>query len=467
MARVAVAGEDVLPTGPRRALATAVYELYERAGAPSLRDIAKLIEKDNRLPGALSHEAVRAALTGAGSIPRWQNLEALVRVLSVRDVRQSNVDETVVRIHALWTNANDPKLSAATPPDDGGADSPPTTLQQVLQSHGPAALADLLSVTSLFRGISESDIGPVLAQLDESDADLVAYVAGCEISYALDEAIPTGKWDRSVSLVVAAATYRPSTELVRLLADRENPPEGELIALCLACLAAKFMTSSAEDAIRLILALDKAGADYDKPGLLTFCGGMMLPRRLEVLLTHLSAFGLSYEVALVCRGVSLRDLPNMCEILSRLWEEDKGVWPCHSIVASYVTRRSIENVLQLLASSEEQSNHRLMQAVSREIAGSNPDRVLEYLVALKKAARPLSLDRVLAATATQSAPTVAEILMGLAKQQLHDEQTALLTYAREKRRGGLSTIRTYLEFTDADSALKEQVRAAIEAATAA
>jgi hypothetical protein len=466
MARVAVAGEDVLPIGSRRDLATALYELYERAGAPSLRDIARLIEKDNRLPGALSHEAVRAALTGAGSVPRWQNLEALVRVLSARDVHQGNVDETVVRIHALWTAAIGPKRTAA-PPGEGGADSPPTTLQRLIEIHGRTAIADLLVVTSSFHGISESDIGPVVAQLDESDADLVAYVAGCEISYALDEAIPTGKWDRSVSLVVAAATYRPAAELVRLMADREDPPEGELLALCLACLTAKFMTASAEDTVRLILALDKAGVDYDKPGLLTFCGGMMRPQRLEVLLTHLSAFGLSFEVALVCSGVSLRDLPDIYGILSRLWETDEGVWPCHSIVSSYVGRRSVENVLQFLASGEEQANRRVIQAVSREIAGLEPNRVLEYLAALRNAARPASLDRVLAATSTQSAPTVTEILIGLAKQRVHDEQAALLAYARENRREGLVTIRMYVDFTDADSAAKEQVRTAIEAATAA
>jgi len=70
--------EGPLPPGARRDLVLAVHELYGLAGKPSTRTISARIRDRNDLPGTLSHESVSAVLRGAGSLPRWANLESLV-----------------------------------------------------------------------------------------------------------------------------------------------------------------------------------------------------------------------------------------------------------------------------------------------------------------------------------------------------------------------------------------------------
>lgn len=98
--------EQRLPPGPRRDLAAALHDLYELAGKPAARTISGWIRGQDDLPGTLSHEGVSSMLRGTG-VPRWANLESLVRVLvSRRRVGVSDVDAAVIRIHTLWRIAD-------------------------------------------------------------------------------------------------------------------------------------------------------------------------------------------------------------------------------------------------------------------------------------------------------------------------------------------------------------------------
>src|SRR6476469_5921903 len=100
--------EGRLPLGPHRDLVTELHDLYGSAGKPPCRQISILIRQRDDLPGTLSHEGVSAALRGAGGVPRWRNLESLVRVLAALSITELDVDTVVVRIHRLWRAADDP-----------------------------------------------------------------------------------------------------------------------------------------------------------------------------------------------------------------------------------------------------------------------------------------------------------------------------------------------------------------------
>jgi hypothetical protein len=120
--------EQQLPPGSRRDLTTALHDLYELAGKPAARAISAWIRAQDDLPGTLSHEGVSAVLRGA-NVPRWANLESLVRVLvkQQRVGEAADVDTVVMRIHALWriADGSPPLLReiSPTPPAIQEADS--------------------------------------------------------------------------------------------------------------------------------------------------------------------------------------------------------------------------------------------------------------------------------------------------------------------------------------------------------
>jgi hypothetical protein len=108
MVGIRMPSEQELPPGPRRDLAVALFDLYELAGKPPVRVISTWIQEDDGddLPGTLSHEGVSSALRVA-AMPRWLNLESLVRVLvKKRRVGLSDADATVAHILTLWRIAD-------------------------------------------------------------------------------------------------------------------------------------------------------------------------------------------------------------------------------------------------------------------------------------------------------------------------------------------------------------------------
>jgi hypothetical protein len=125
--------EQRLPPGPRRTLVIALHDLYELAGKPAARHISALIRDRDDLPGTLSHEGVSAVLRGAGGVPRWQNLESLVRVLAEHQrVGEADVEAMIHRIHALWRVADGSSLSRK----DGPAVAPvPQNERHLPESH--------------------------------------------------------------------------------------------------------------------------------------------------------------------------------------------------------------------------------------------------------------------------------------------------------------------------------------------
>jgi hypothetical protein len=151
--------EQSLPPGPRRDLAAALHDLYELAGKPAARTISGWIRDHDGLPGTLSHEGVSTVLRGTG-VPRWANLESLVRVLVMRQcVGASDVDVAVMRIHTLWRVA-----------DGGAAPAPSPVPAPALQAPEQEAIArwdhprlgivefrDRQTVIEIFKGVGGFD----------------------------------------------------------------------------------------------------------------------------------------------------------------------------------------------------------------------------------------------------------------------------------------------------------------------
>ncbi len=112
MTGIRMPDEQRLPAGPKRELVSALHDLYELAGKPAARTISTCIRERDDLPGTLSHEGVSSVLRGA-AVPRWNNLESLVRILvERRRVGESDVEAIVIEIHGLWRIADgDPSIS--------------------------------------------------------------------------------------------------------------------------------------------------------------------------------------------------------------------------------------------------------------------------------------------------------------------------------------------------------------------
>lgn len=157
--------EEQLPPGPRRELTAAVHLLYLAAGKPSLRRISKWIQDQDDLRGTFTHEGVAAVLKGK-VVPRWDNLDSLVRVLvDQRRVGQSDLDEVLKQIHALWTNVDN-----APAPDSAPAliELPSQVAPQTETQVPPADNTESAASPS-----SEEDV-PAAATLEEIRAEIIA-----------------------------------------------------------------------------------------------------------------------------------------------------------------------------------------------------------------------------------------------------------------------------------------------------
>jgi hypothetical protein len=111
-----------VPPGPRRMLVEALHALYRGAGKPSMRRIAKAAT-DGPFRDTVSHETVSAVLNGKGGLPRWEKVDAVVRVLAGWNVPPADPDDEARRIQQLWHAAQDELPAAGTadpaaPPGD-------------------------------------------------------------------------------------------------------------------------------------------------------------------------------------------------------------------------------------------------------------------------------------------------------------------------------------------------------------
>ena len=92
-----------VPPGPLRELKDLVYELYLRAGAPSLDAIAAEVADDDRLPGAPARDTIRRVI-GSPDMPANQHDATSVALVLARLARWDEAD-AAGRIREFWVSA--------------------------------------------------------------------------------------------------------------------------------------------------------------------------------------------------------------------------------------------------------------------------------------------------------------------------------------------------------------------------
>lgn len=103
--RITMPTEEQLPPGPLRELISGLHRLYMDAGAPSSRQVSAAIGEDPGARGRPSHETVSAILRRPGQVPRWENVQSIVRTLASWSHRRPDIDAEVSRFHQLWQAA--------------------------------------------------------------------------------------------------------------------------------------------------------------------------------------------------------------------------------------------------------------------------------------------------------------------------------------------------------------------------
>lgn len=102
---------------PQVDLVTELLLLYRAAGRPSYRRISAEIRDRPGMPDTVSHETVKALLSGA-FIPRWSKVECVVRQLAAMAVHRPDPEAEVQRFLRLWdAEANGPNGNAPAHPD--------------------------------------------------------------------------------------------------------------------------------------------------------------------------------------------------------------------------------------------------------------------------------------------------------------------------------------------------------------
>lgn len=112
MSGISLPGLDRLPPGPHRELVEALHELYRGAGKPSVRRIASAAT-EGPFRDTVSHETVSAMLHGKGGLPRWEKVDAVVRVLASWNPSPLDPDGEAGRVQQLWLAAHDGSGAAA------------------------------------------------------------------------------------------------------------------------------------------------------------------------------------------------------------------------------------------------------------------------------------------------------------------------------------------------------------------
>lgn len=90
---------------PQVDLVTELLLLYRAAGRPSYRKVSSEIRERPDMPDTVSHETVKALLSGA-FIPRWSKVESVVRQLAAMAVHRPDPDTEVQRFLRLWDAEN-------------------------------------------------------------------------------------------------------------------------------------------------------------------------------------------------------------------------------------------------------------------------------------------------------------------------------------------------------------------------
>jgi tetratricopeptide (TPR) repeat protein len=116
-------GRDKVPDGPVREFVSAVHEIYDAAGQPAARVVARATLDLPTVFHSVSHETVSATLRGSG-VPAWEKVRAILQVLALMAPFDYEMGPLEQRWSDLWQRARhvlqdapEPGGPAPLPPD--------------------------------------------------------------------------------------------------------------------------------------------------------------------------------------------------------------------------------------------------------------------------------------------------------------------------------------------------------------
>ncbi|GIF19085.1 tetratricopeptide (TPR) repeat protein [Actinoplanes tereljensis] len=163
---IALPSAERLPTGPRRDLVAAMHDLYDRAGQPATRDVARRTQRNTGYE-SVSHETVGAMLRGS-AIPAWSKVQAMAVALAAMGVANVDVRAVLARLNGLWLEARkvDEISTPSTVPHRSASPSNQRPAVPVRPSPPPALVGDIPVRDSLFVGRDT-----LMNQLDQALGD--------------------------------------------------------------------------------------------------------------------------------------------------------------------------------------------------------------------------------------------------------------------------------------------------------
>lgn len=125
---IALPGGDKLPDGPLRTFVSSVHGVYDAAGQPAARVIARAtLDLPPSIYQSVSHETV-SALLRASTVPAWEKVRSVLHVLAALAPFDYNLTDLEKHMSELWQQARR-ELQEATPlpidPPPDGSPPPP------------------------------------------------------------------------------------------------------------------------------------------------------------------------------------------------------------------------------------------------------------------------------------------------------------------------------------------------------
>lgn len=447
MPGVRMPAENELPAGPRRSLVSALHRVYGMAGKPSTREIATAIRNRDDLPGTLSHEGVGATLRGAGGLPRWPNLESLVRVLADRTIARVDADAAVIHIHTLWLEADAEQALGA------GESSSADAVHAVSLKSGSAvdanatsrnsldvsmrAMADLFSeinentgtIVALLRdGGAETLASSLVADGDSAKSDLLMEAS----TWSLEEVIEAVEYSFSTGnpelLLLISSAWRPVDETVQFIGQSRKDLNHRAIHLLVVFIS---LWRPVGDVVGLLYGL-RANGHHVESRVALHAAACRSVAEVVDLVKALQRNGGLIGISEVCMALTRRPLRNVLEVVRELRNADSGA--AADSILWHAAWGPVDGIPTLLAVLRDEGRDQEAEYAIQAAAWRSARDVSDLVDTLRREGRDGAAEQVLDAVTRVPVERVVELVL-LLRWQGRDEEVAQLV-ALARRRGG-------------------------------
>ncbi|MFJ3713069.1 hypothetical protein [Streptomyces sp. NPDC090053] len=415
------------------------------AGKPSTREIATAIRNRDDLPGTLSHEGVGATLRGAGGLPRWPNLESLVRVLADRTITRGDSDAAISHIHTLWLEADaEQALGAresssadavhAIPPKSGHAVEANVTSRNSLDA-SMRAMVGLFSeinektgtIVALLRdGGVEMLASSLVADGDSAEADLLIEASTWPLGEVMEAVEDSFRTENPELLQLISSAWRPVDEIVQFVGQPRQDVNHRAIHLLVLFVA---LWRPVRDVVRLLYGLRVNGHDVESRVVL-HAGACRSIAEVVDLVKALQRSGGNGGIREVCMALTRRPLQNVLEVVRELRNANSGA--AADSILWHAAWGPVDGIPTLLAVLRDEGRDQEAEHVVKAAAWRSARDVFDLVETLRQAGRNGAADQVLDAVTRAPAEHVVELVLLLRWRGRDEEVARLLASARSE-----------------------------------